>query len=97
VRADVDREGFGGHTALFNCVVTYNAGRRDASIARLLLERGADPNARASIQKDLPFAKDKSLHEYRDVTPVGWARRFHDQSYVAHVAVRPIEEHGGRE
>ena len=82
-RAIVDESGFGGHTPLFNCVVTYNAGRRDDSLGRLLLDRGADPNARASIRKRLAFAPDSSVHEYQNVTPLGWGRAFHDQSYVS--------------
>ena len=87
-RALVDSSGFGGHTPLFNCVVSYNAGRADDPLARLLLDRGADPNARASIRTRLPFARDKAVHEYRDVTPLGWGRRFHDQSYVSAAAMR---------
>ena len=53
-RAEVDSDGYGGHTALFGCVVndSYLCGRqRDAAFARLLLDHGADPNARASIRK----------------------------------------------
>jgi Ankyrin repeat len=76
VRAEMNSNDFGGHTALFNCVVTYNSGRQDASLARLLLDRGGDPNLRASIRKRLPFARDTSVHEYRDVTPLGWAGSF---------------------
>jgi hypothetical protein len=97
VRADVDADGFGGHTALFSCVVTYNARGRDPSLARLLLDRGADPNARASIRKSLAFARDTAVHEYRDVTPFGWGRRFHDQSYVCQASMRAIADAGGRE
>ncbi|MEO7271949.1 MAG: ankyrin repeat domain-containing protein [Vicinamibacterales bacterium] len=96
-RAHVDADGFGGHTALFNCVVTYNAGRADEPLARLLLERGADPNARASLRQALPCSRDKSLHEYRDVTPIGWGGQFHDQGMVSHGALRLIAEHGGHE
>jgi len=96
-RALVDSSGFGGHTPLFNCVISYNAGRSDDPLARLLLDRGADPNARASIRKRLAFAQDKAVHEYRDVTPLGWGRRFHDQSYVSAAAMRMIAERGGRE
>jgi hypothetical protein len=96
-RADVDAHGFGGHTALFSCVVTYNAGRKDEPLARLLLESGADPNARASIRKELPFSRDKSPHEYRDVTPIGWGRQFHDQGMVSQGALRLIAEWGGHE
>jgi ankyrin repeat protein len=95
VGAHVDADGFGGHTPLFSCVVTYNAGRKDEPLARLLLERGADPNARASIRKQL--ARDASPHEYRDVTPIGWGRRFHDQGLVSQGALRLIAERGGHE
>jgi hypothetical protein len=97
VRADIDVDGFGGHTPLFGCVVTYNAARRNAELAQLLLQRGADPNARASIRKELAFARDESVHEYRDVTPLGWGRRFHDASYVCQASMRAIEAAGGRE
>ena len=96
-RANVDADGFGGHTPLFSCVVTYNAGRKDEPLARLLLERGADPNARASIRKELAFSRDPSPHEYRDVTPIGWGRRFHDQGMVSQGALRLIAERGGHE
>ena len=96
-RAELNSNGFGGHTALFHCVVTYNAGRQDGRLARLLLDRGADPDARASLRKRLPFARDTSVHEYRDVTPLGWGRQFHDQSYVSHLVVRLLAERGGHE
>jgi len=96
-RAAVDPAGFGGHTPIFNCVVTYNAGRRDQALARLLLDCGADPNARASIRKRLAFARDSSVHDYRNVTPLGWGRAFHDQSYVSSAAMGVIAERGGRE
>jgi hypothetical protein len=97
IRAEMNSNGFGGHTALFNCVVTYNSAWQDAPLARLLLDRGADPNARASIRKRLPFARDTSVHEYRDVTPLGWGRQFHDQSYVSQPVVRMLAERGGHE
>jgi ankyrin repeat protein len=98
-QAEIDAEGFGGHTALFGCVVSasYLCGRQgDAAFARLLLDHGADPNARASLRKRLRFAKDDSMHEYRDVTPVAWGERFHDQDWVNREAMRLIAEHGGR-
>jgi hypothetical protein len=96
-RAMIDESGFGGHTPLFNCVVTYNAGRRDDPLGRHLLDRGAEPNARASIRKRLPFAPDSSVHEYRHVTPLGWARAFHEQSYVSKATMRILAERGGTE
>ena len=95
--AVVDDTGFGGHTPIFNCVVTYNAGRRDEPLGRLLLDRGADPNARASIRKRLAFARDSSVHEYTNVTPLGWGRAFHDQSSVSQAAMTLIAERGGKE
>ena len=62
-RAIVDEGGFGGTTPLFNCIVSYNAGKRDEPLGRLLLDRSADPNTHASIRKRLPGARDKSVHE----------------------------------
>jgi Ankyrin repeat len=98
VRADVDSDGFGGHTALFGCVVSYphlNKRQQDASFARLLLDRGADPNARASLGKRVRFGDDESLHEYRDVTPLAWGERFHARELVSAAAMRSITERGG--
>ncbi len=98
-RAEIDADGFGGHTPLFGCVVSqpHRVGRQaDAGFPRLLLDRGADPNARASLRKRLRFVADESLHEYRDVTPLEWGRRFHDQDWVSPAAMRLIAERGGR-
>ena len=99
-RADVDPDGFGGHTPLFGCVVsqTWRVGlRRDAAFARLMLDQGADPNVRASLRKRLRFVADESMHEYRDVTPLVWGERFHDRSWVNGPAMRLIAERGGRD
>jgi ankyrin repeat protein len=91
LRARVDADGFGGHTALFNCVVSVGGGRRRSeAFAELLLHRGADPSVRASLRKQLPFTDDTSLHEYRDVTAVEWGQRFHDRSFVNEAAVDAI-------
>jgi hypothetical protein len=83
-RAAVDGDGFGGHTALFGCVVSqpYRNRRPAGPMARLLLDRGADPNVRASLRKALRGVDDETLHEYRDVTPLGWGTAFHDQDFV---------------
>ena len=98
-KADVDADGFGGHTALFGCVMsqTYRCGvRRDDGFARLLLDHGADPNVRASLRKRLRFIEDESMHEYRDVTPLSWGERFHEQEWINRDAMRLIAERGGR-
>ena len=98
-RAEVDDEGFGGHTALFGCVVSQPWRvrlRRDDAFARLLLEHGADPNARASLRKRLRFVEDESMHEYRDVTPLAWGERFHDRTWVSTPVMQLIAERGGR-
>jgi hypothetical protein len=97
-RADIDSHGFGGHTALFGCVVSqaYRCGlQRDATFARLLLDHGADPNARASLRKRLRFVADDSMHEYRDLTPMSWGKRFHDQAWGNRAAMTLIAERGG--
>jgi hypothetical protein len=94
-RAAVDAEGFGGHTALFGCVVTVSAYRNQDDVARLLLDHGADPNARASLRKRLRFADDETMHEYHDVTPLAWGERFHDKKFVNRAAMRQIAERGG--
>ena len=93
-----DSDGFGGHTALFGCVVSqaYRCGRQsDGTFTRLLLERGANPNARASLRKRLRFTDDDALHEYRDVTPLSWGERFHDRDWVNRGAMKLIATHGG--
>jgi ankyrin repeat protein len=97
-RAAVDGDGFGGHTPLFGYVVSYpwNLGiRTDDSFARLLLDRGANPNARASLRKRLRFVGDESLRDYRDVTPLGWGQRFQRREFVSEPALRLIAERGG--
>lgn len=95
-RAAVDAEGFGGHTPLFACVVTQPLELRESDVfARLLLDHGAEPNVRASLRKRLRFVDDETMHEYRDVTPLGWGQRFHDQGFVSKPALRLIAERGG--
>jgi hypothetical protein len=86
-KAVVDADGFGGHTPLFGCVVTAPGTHHDDRLARLLLERGADPNVRVSLRKD--------GHDYRDVTPLSWGERFHEQDWVNRVAMRVVAERGG--
>lgn len=103
-RAEIDADGFGGHTPLFGCVVSQSyicRRQQDAAFARLLLDHGADPNARASLRKQLRFVLDESMHEYRDVTPLLWGERFHGpgspgHTWVSQPAMKLIAERGGR-
>jgi hypothetical protein len=106
VRSAVGQSGFGGYTPLFNTIVSQpnfwmNYGDRGpftAPFAELLLERGADPNPRASIWKRLhPGHGDPARHEYRDVTPLSWGRRFHAPIFVSAPAMRLVEAAGGHE
>ena len=102
-KAEIDGDGFGGHTPLFGCVVSQAfmcRRQQDAEFARLLLDHGADPNARASLRKQLRFVPDESMHEYRDVTPLAWGKRFHGpgqpgHTWISEPAMRLIAERGG--
>src|ERR1700735_1899601 len=84
-KAAVDADGFGGHTALFATVVSppnfwmnYQNRPQVAAFTQLLLDRGADPNVRASLRKQLhPGYGPDTMHEYRDVTALSWGEQFH--------------------
>lgn len=95
-RADIDADGFGGHTPLFGCVVVQPFRLRESDeFARLLLDGGADPNARASLRKQLCGVADESMHEYHNVTPLSWGEQFHDPDFVSRPTLRLIAERGG--
>ncbi len=104
VRAAVDAEGFGGHTALFATVVSQpnfwmNYGKKPqvAPFTDLLLDAGANPNARASLRKQLhPGYGPDTMHEYRDVTPLAWGEQFHNKIFVSKPAMELIAARGGR-
>ncbi len=103
--AAVDADGFGGHTALFSTVVSQpnigmnmRKGPYEAPMTRLLLEHGADPNVRASLRKQMHpgYETDNRLHEYRNVTPLGWGERFHFRRLVSQPAMDLIVAAGGK-
>ena len=104
-RAEIDADGFGGHTPLFSTVVSQPAfwvnhlhKPDEAQFARLLLDHDADPNVRASLRKQLhPGYGEDTMHEYRDVTPLSWGKLFHRQKFVSQASLRLIAERGGRE
>ena len=102
-KASFDADGFGGHTALFATVVSQPAYRMNherrelvAPFTELLLDHGANPNARASLRKQMhPGYGEDVLREYRDVTPLSWGERFFYQKFVNAEAMRLIAERGG--
>jgi hypothetical protein len=107
-KAAIDSSGFGGHTPLFATVVSqpnfwlnHKGQPQVAAFTQLLLDYGADPNARASLRKRLHPGYgpeyDVETHEYRDVTPLAWGKRFHAKVFVSEPAMKLIEERGGRE
>jgi ankyrin repeat protein len=101
--AEIDRDGFGGHTALFGAVVSQpnfwmNHGDRphQARFAQLLLDHGANPNARATIRKRMhPGYGDDRLYEYHDVTPLSYGARFSNRMFVNKRAMELILLNGG--
>ena len=98
MQAAVDADGFGGHTPLFSCVVSQPCSvglRKDDAFARLLLDHGADPNARASLRKRQRFVADESMHTYRGVTPLAWGERFQNQAWVGKTVMELIVQRGG--
>ena len=112
-KAAVDRDGFGGHTALFATVVSqpnfwmnYQGQPQVAPFTQLLLDPrwngGADPNVRASLRKQLhpgygPKYDVDTMHEYRDVTPLSWGQRFHARVFVSEPSMQLIAQRGGHE
>jgi Ankyrin repeat len=105
-KSAVGRSGFGGYTPLFNTVVSQpnfwmnhrQRGPFDAPFTELLLEHGADPNVRASIWKSLHEGHgDPTRHDYRNVTPLSWGRRFHAPIFVSEPAMKLTREAGGME
>ncbi len=108
-RAAVDAEGWGGHTALFHAVVayshfwanydTYGPPHRpdDAVFARMFLDRGADPNARASVRRDIQQMGrgPATRHEHQDATPLAWGERFPYKLLVSRRALELVAERGG--
>ncbi|MEZ2346535.1 ankyrin repeat domain-containing protein [Terriglobus sp. RCC_193] len=101
--ADVDAEGFGGHTPLFSTVVSqtnfwmnHNGEIPEAPFTKLLLEHGANPNAVASLRKQLhPGYGINGVHLYQNVTPIEWGERFVFQKLVNRESMRLIAEYGG--
>ncbi|MEW6156114.1 MAG: ankyrin repeat domain-containing protein [Verrucomicrobiota bacterium] len=88
-RANVDAEGFGGHTPIYNAVVSH--GKRQDSMAQKLLARGASTTVRASLRKFLDWCETPCWHVARNVTPAEWGKTFPEQSWVNAAALRLLD------
>jgi len=103
VRSAVDGDGFGGFTPLFATVVSQsnfwiNYGNKPqvAPFTELLLDRGADPNVRASIRHKFEEGHGGGpVREFRDVTPISWGEQFPEKVFVSELAMKLIAERGG--
>lgn len=96
--ATVDKEGFGGHTPLFNAFVSdaYACGRqRDAYMAKRLLDLGADVRVRVDLRKYLDWREEPGWHVARQVTPLEWAAGFPERNWVNREAVGLIQDTAG--
>ena len=85
-RANVDADGFGGHTPLFNAVLGHPGA--DDSFIQALLGRGAATDVRASLRKFVDWCEEPGWHEARDVTAAEWARGFPERGWVNAAALR---------
>ena len=88
-QATIDRDGFGGHTPLFNAVVC--GPWRDKAMTHALLERGARKSARASLRKFLDWIEIPHWHEVRNVTAAEWGRGFPEKHWVNAEALRLLD------
>jgi len=104
VRSALDADGIGGYTPLHSTVVSqhnfwvnYGKGQPDeARFTRLLLDRGADPDVRATLRHRLEEGHGGGpLREYRDVTPLSWGEQFEHKIFVSRESLRLIEANGG--
>ena len=95
VRAAVDANGFGGHTSLFNAVVSYphfwmnftggwahSRKPLEPKFAKVLLDHGADLNARASFRIAIGSNEQPAFRDFHDVTPHEWGEVFPNKMIV---------------
>ena len=87
-RASVDEHGVGGQTALFHAVTQFDDGGLD--VARVLLDRGADPTVRVKLPGDY-----ERPDEIVECTALGYAMRFGGDSHRKTVTV--LRERGAVE
>ena len=92
--ATIDEEGFGGHTPVFNAIVSdayVNGRQRDAYMSRRLLDLGANIHVRVNLRKYLDWREEPGWHIARNVTPLEWAMDFPERGWVNREAVSMIE------
>lgn len=92
--ATIDKEGFGGHTPLFNAIVSdahANGRQKDAYMVRRLLELGADINVRVNLRKYLDWCEEPGWHIATNVTPLEWAASFPEKGWINQNAISLIE------
>lgn len=83
--AIVDQEGYGGHTPLFNAIVSdayVNGRQRDAYMIKRLLELGADTNVMVNMRKYLDWIEEPGWYIANQVTPLEWAANFPERGWV---------------
>jgi ankyrin repeat protein len=98
--ATVDKDGFGGHTPLFNAIVSdayVNGRQRDAYMVKRLLERGANTEIRVNLRKFLDWREEPGWHIAREVSPLEWAAGFPEKGWVNREAVSLVEAAMGKE
>ncbi|MEM6807552.1 MAG: hypothetical protein AAF696_39505 [Bacteroidota bacterium] len=94
-RSLLDEEGFGGHTALYHCTLSYT--HKDARKAMALLKAGVDPDIRANLRKQLRYMGDKDLEKmfrFRALNAAEFARNFQVQAWVSEASIEVIENFG---
>ena len=92
--AIIDNEGFGGHTPLFNAIVSdayVNGRQRDGYMVQRLLELKADINVRVNIRKYLDWREEPGWHIAKNVTALEWAADFPERGWVSNEGFRMIE------
>jgi len=90
----MDKEGFGGHTPLYNAIVSdaYVCGRqRDAYMGKRLLELGADTTIKVNLRKYLDWRDEPGWHIAKNVTPLEWAADFPERGWVSKEIISLIE------
>lgn len=92
--AFIDSEGFGGHTPIYNAIVSdayVNGLQRDAYMISRLLDSGADIHLRVNLRKFLDWRDEPGWHIAMQVTPLEWAAGFPERGWVSKEGVRLLE------